>query len=194
MNKKYFIEKKDLDLLPESYSNLGEEFAKNFVKIQKKHTHLNELKERINNLTDELTGLVVDNRRIYNQLKFIKKSYVPKIYLKVYRKNNNPQFYTHVVIRYFNISKTVYLGKRDYIISLLSDKIRSLNNRNFSNKLLIFLKPIIKSYCTRFTDKSSFVNCNISSATFFNNFDRSTSFEENKGSFSDYLKSLPADG
>ena len=193
MNRKYFIEKKDLDLLPEAYSNLGEEFAKNFSKIQKKHTYLNKLKERINNLDNELAGLVVDNRRIYNKLKFIKKSYVPKIYLKVYRKNNNPQFYTHVVINYFNVSKTVYLGKRDYIISLLSNKIKSLNNRNFSNKLLVFLKPIIKSYCTRFTNQSSFINCKISSATFFNNFDRSASIQENQGSFSDYLKSLSAD-
>jgi len=133
--KKYYIEKKDLDLLPESYKSLAVIYASNYDLIQSKQKMVIDLNDRITQVNIELSNLNNANNILYNQLKFIKKSYVPKVYLKVYKKKNNSQLYVHVVIKYFNVSKTVYLGKRDIIITKLSDKIKSFKINNFSKKL-----------------------------------------------------------
>ena len=192
MTKKYYIEKKDLDLLPESYKSLAVIYASNYDLIQSKQKLVIDLNDRITQENIELSNLNNANNILYNQLKFIKKSYVPKVYLKVYKKKNNSQLYVHVIIKYFNVSKTVYLGKRDVIITKLSDKIKSFKINNFSKKLKSYLQPIVRLYCTRFTSQSSFINSKINSTILFTDFDSSVTNVDDKFSFSDYLRSLSA--
>ena len=68
MDRKYYIEKKDLDLLPLDYSNIGREYAVNFDKINKKQQHLIVLKNKINTLKIELNELNSNNKKLKNHL------------------------------------------------------------------------------------------------------------------------------
>ena len=92
----------------------------------------------------------------------------------------------------FWFAKTVYLGKRDVIITKLSDKIKSFKINNFSKKLKSYLQPIVRLYCTRFTSQSSFINSKINSTILFTDFDSSVTNVDDKFGFSDYLRSLSA--
>ena len=192
MDKKYYIEKKDLDLLPLSYSIIGREYAGNFDKINKKKQHLIVLKNKINTLKKDLNELNSNNKRLFNQLKFIKKSYVPRVYIKVYQKNNNTQYYVHAIIRHFGASRTVYLGKKDFLSGLLSNNIKSFNKNRFSTILLKFIKPIIHNYLLSITNKNDFINCTLNSRLFFSPLN-SENQDNSTDTFSEYLRSLSSD-
>lgn len=192
MDRKYYIEKKDLDLLPLDYSNIGREYAVNFDKINKKQQHLIVLKNKINTLKIELNELNSNNKKLFNQLKFIKKSYLPKVYIKVYQKNNNSQYYVNAIIRYFGASRTIYLGKKDILSSLLSNNIKPFNKKKFSIIILKFIKPIIHNHLLNITNKTDFINCILNSKVLL-----SSLTSENQPistyTFSEYLKSLSPD-
>ncbi|MDG2139810.1 MAG: hypothetical protein P8J77_06395 [Flavobacteriales bacterium] len=190
MDKKYYIEKKDLDLLPLAYSSIAKEYADNFDRINKKQQNLMELKEKINKLRINLNELNSNNKRLFNQLKFIKKSYVPRVYIKVYQKNNNAQYYVHAIIRHFGVSRTVYLGKKDFLSGLLYNNIKSFNKNRFSTILLKFIKPIIHNYLLSITNKNDFVNCTLNSRLFFSSLN---SERQDTYTFSEYLRSLSSD-
>ena len=187
MNKKYIIEQKDLENLPESYSFLGSEYAKRFKEIEQKEILIHNFLKKANNLKIECSDLIEVNTVLYKQLKFIKKSYVPKVYLKVYRKNNKPQYYVHVVIKFFNYSKTVYLGKREDVFGMLVNRIPLLRYSNFNSKTLKFLTPIIKSFCLQLTSKDDFISTKFQLKFLLDD------FIVNKNptvGFNDFLKSL----
>ena len=192
MDRKYYIEKKDLDLLPLDYSNIGREYAVNFDKINKKQQHLIVLKNKINTLKIELNELNSNNKKLFNQLKFIKKSYLPKVYIKVYQKNNNSQYYVNAIIRYFGESRTIYLGKKDILLSLLSNNINPFNKKKFSIIILKFIKPIIHNHLLNITNKTDFINCILNSKVLL-----SSLTSENQPistyTFGEYLKSLSPD-
>jgi len=192
LDRKYYIEKKDLDLLPLDYSNIGREYAVNFDKINKKQQHLIVLKNKINTLKIELNELNSNNKKLFNQLKFIKKSYLPKVYIKVYQKNNNSQYYVNAIIRYFGESRTIYLGKKDILLSLLSNNIKPFNKKKFSIIILKFIKPIIHNHLLNITNKTDFINCILNSKVLL-----SSLTSENQPistyTFSEYLKSLSPD-
>jgi len=187
MNKNTIIEKNDLILLPKAYSILGTEYTSRFNQIAKKTLLMDDLLEKAYKLKIECNSLIQTNKIVYNKLKFIRRNYVPKIYLKGYRKNNNPQYYVHVVVNYLDYSKTIYLGKRDDLINLFSSKINLLNKRNFNSKMLKFLSPIIKSYCFKFTSQSDFI---ASKFKFKSLFDKLVISTEVSTGFNDFLKSL----
>jgi hypothetical protein len=187
MNKKYIIEQKDLENLPESYSFLGSEYAKRFKEIEQKEILIHNFLKKANNLKIECSDLIEVNTVLYKQLKFIKKSYVPKVYLKVYRKNNKPQYYVHVVIKFFNYSKTVYLGKREDVFGMLVNRIPLLRYSNINSKTLKFLTPIIKSFCLQLTSKDDFISTKFQLKFLLDD------FIVNKNptvGFNDFLKSL----
>jgi len=192
LDRKYYIEKKDLDLLPLDYSNIGREYAVNFDKINKKQQHLIVLKNKINTLKIELNELNSNNKKLFNQLKFIKKSYLPKVYIKVYQKNNNSQYYVNAIIRYFGESRTIYLGKKDILLSLLSNNINPFNKKKFSIIILKFIKPIIHNHLLNITNKTDFINCILNSKVLL-----SSLTSENQPistyTFGEYLKSLSPD-
>ena len=190
MKSKYIIEKKDLENLPDSYSVLGSEYAKRFIEIEQKEILMHDFLKKANYLKIECGYLIEKNNVLYNQLKFIKKSYVPKVYLKVYRKNSKPQYYVHVVIKYFNYSKTVYLGKREDVFEILSTKISSLSYRNFNSKTLKFLSPIIKSFCMQLNSKDDFISTKFQLKYLLDDF---VVYKDPTIGLNDFLKSLSSD-
>ena len=187
MSKNIIIEKNDLILLPEAYSVLGKEYTNKFNEIEKKTLLMEDLLEKAYKLKMDCNSLIQANKIVYNKLKFIKRNYVPKSYLKCYRKNNNPQYYVHVVVNYLDYSKTIYLGKRDDLINLFSSKIKLLNKRNFNSKMLNFLSPIIKSYCFKFNSQSDFI---ASKFKYKSLFDKVVIPNDDRTGFNDFLKSL----
>ena len=187
MKEKNIIEKNVLENFPDSYSIISEEYSKKVSQIEKKEILIRDFLKKVDNLKIECSYLIEENSVLYNQLKFIKKCYVPKVYLKVYRKNNKPQYYVHLVIKFFNYSKTVYLGKREDVFGMLVNRIPLLRYSNFNSKTLKFLTPIIKSFCLQLTSKDDFISTKFQLKFLLDD------FIVNKNptvGFNDFLKSL----
>ena len=187
MHKKYIIEKKDLDLLPYSYHSLGIIYSSNFDKINKTLKKIKDAKNLINELNITLNSLTNDNIKLYNQLKFIKKNYVPKLYLNLYTKNNKPIKYVNLIIKYFNFSKTIYLGRKSDILNLLSSLKINFSNKNFKPILFNYLKPIILDKCSSIKNQHEFINLKLTSRDLFKNFSEDLNVAKDT-SFSSYLK------
>ena len=161
MHKKYIIEKKDLKKLPESYYNIGIKYSSNYDKINHTINTIETYKKRLIDLKNDLNDLNLENIKLYNQLKFIKKSYVPKIYVNIYTKNKRPIKYVNLIINHFNYSKTIYLGKLSYLISFLS--IKKGSSKSYISNLLKILKPETKNQLSAIKTKSDFISHKFSS-------------------------------
>ena len=155
MHKKYIIEKKDLNKLPESYYNIGIKYSSNYDKINNTINTIETYKKRLIDLKKDLNDLNLENIKLYNQLKFIKKSYVPKIYVNIYTKNKRPIKYVNLIINHFNYSKTIYLGKLSYLVSFL--KISKGSSKSHIKTILKILKPEIHNQLLSFSTKSDFI-------------------------------------
>ena len=185
MNKKYIIEKKDLKLLPSSYYDIGLKYSSNFDKINKLENKIEKSKKLISKLTTTLLSLNNENIQLYNQLKFIKRNYVPSFYINVYTKNKKPTKYVNLIIKYFEFSKTVYLGKKQDLNLLLTE--HSKNTYTFNQSLIEILKPSLLVICSTLKNKLEFIDLKISLDSLLND-----KFEPNKSenTFSSYLKQL----
>ena len=187
MIKKYIIEKNDLAKLPISYASLGKKYSSNYDKINRSLSKIKEAKYLINELENNIDILSKENIKLYNQLKFIKKNYLPRIYINIYIKNNKPVKYVNLIIKYFDYSKTIYLGKYLNIEKFLLDNSSSNSIKNFSTVLYNFLKPVVFDKCKGLKNKSEFINLGLSSSILFSskNIDNKHS---QTSSFSSYLK------
>lgn len=186
MYKKYIIEKKDLVLLPSSYQHLGKLYSSNFEKINKIISKINDAKKSIIDLNNSLDSITNENVKLYNQLKFIKKNYLPRIYINTYVKNNKPNKYVNLIINYFDYSKTIYLGKKNDIEENLLSNL-DINNKSFKASIISYLKPIILAKCTQLRNKSEFISLKINSKALFNS-DNIPIKQIEPESFSSYLK------
>tara|TARA_Y100000766_G_scaffold241696_1_gene219717 strand:+ start:44 stop:616 length:573 start_codon:yes stop_codon:yes gene_type:complete len=187
MYKKYIIENNDLSLLPSAYVNLGKRYSSNFDKINRSISKIKEAKLLINKLENNIDILTKENINLYNQLKFIKKNYLPRIYINIYVKNNKPVKYVNLIIKYFDYSRTIYLGKYLIIEKFLLDNSSNNSVKNFSVVLYNYLKPVVFDKCKDLKNKSEFINLALSSSILFSskNFDNKHS---QTSSFSSYLK------
>ena len=187
MIKKYIIEKNDLAKLPISYVSLGKKYSSNYDKINRSLSKIKEAKFLINELENNIDILSKENIKLYNQLKFIKKNYLPRIYINIYIKNNKPAKYVNLIIKYFDYSRTIYLGKYLNIEKFLLDNSSSNSIKNFSTVLYNFLKPVVFDKCKGLKNKSEFINLGLSSSILFSskNIDNKHS---QTSSFSSYLK------
>ena len=187
MIKKYIIEKNDLAKLPISYVSLGKKYSSNYDKINRSLSKIKEAKFLINELENNIDILSKENIKLYNQLKFIKKNYLPRIYINIYIKNNKPEKYVNLIIKYFDYSRTIYLGKYLNIEKFLLDNSSSNSIKNFSTVLYNFLKPVVFDKCKGLKNKSEFINLNLTSSILFSskNIDNERS---QSSSFSSYLK------
>jgi len=156
MHKKYIIEKNDLNKLPESYYNIGKKYSSNYDKINNIINTIETYKKRLIDLKKDLNDLNLENIKLYNQLKFIKKSYVPKIYVNIYTKNKRPIKYVNLIINHFNYSKTIYLGKLSYLVSFL--KISKGSSKSHIKTILKILKPEIQKQILPIKSKSDFIS------------------------------------
>ena len=187
MHKKYIIENNDLSLLPPAYVSLGKRYSSNFDKINRSLSKIKDAKILINKLENNIDILSKENIKLYNQLKFIKKNYLPRIYLNIYIKNNKPVKYVNLIIKYFDYSRTIYLGKYQNIEKFLLDNSSNNSYKNFSTFLYNYLKPVVFDKCKGLKNKSEFINLGLSSSILFpsTNIDKKHS---QSSSFSSYLK------
>ena len=188
MYRKYIIEKKDLDNLPPSYKEIAINYSSNYNVIQKKVNEINKLKKKINSLNNDVEILLDDTKKLYNQLKFIKKNYLPRIYVKSYTKNNKHQNYINVVVNYFGVSKTIYLGKRERVLTSLNID-SNLSDKRLKQNILASISPIIFKNCRHVRSKLDFHDLSIKSSTIIDN----TFTKNTNDSFSSYLKDLKID-
>lgn len=188
MYKKYIIEKRDLDNLPPSYKEVAINYSSNYNIIQKKVNDINRLKKKINSLNNDVEALLYDTKKIYNQLKFIKKNYIPRIYIKSYTKNNKYQKYINIVVNYFGVSKTIYLGKREKVLTSFNID-SSLSEKKIKQNILTSISPFIFKCCKDVKSKFDFIDLSITSKTIFTNI---ISYNAND-SFSNYLKGFKID-
>ena len=185
MYRKYIIEKKDLDNLPTSYKEVAINYSSNYNNIQKKVNEIKKLKKRINLLNNDVETLLDVTKTIYNQLKFIKKNYLPRIYVNSYTKNNKNQKYLNVVVNYFDTSKTIYLGKRESVLTSFNID-SNLPEKRLKQNLLSLISPIILKSCRDVKTKLDFVDLSIKSNTIIDN----KVSKNTNDSFSNYLKNL----
>ena len=185
MNKKYIIEKKDLINLPESYFNIGRKYSSNYDKINNTLNTIEIYKNRLVDLKKDLNKLNLENVRLYNQLKFIKKSYVPKIYLNIYTKNKRPVKYVNLIINHFNYSKTIYLGKLSFLVSFLS--IKKGSSKTYIRNLLKILKPEIQNLLSPIKTRSDFISHKFTSKKILEG-SVSKSSDNQSDTFINYLK------
>ena len=185
MYKKYIIEKKELGNLPSSYKEVAINYSRNYDDIQKKVNEINKLKRKINFLNNDIEILLDDTRSLYNQLKFIKKNYLPRIYIKFYSKNNKYQTYVNLVVNYFGVSKTIYLGKKEMVLTSLDIAINS-SEKKLKNNILELITPIVFNICNGVQSRLDFIDLTIKSVNLIGN---SRKIDVNE-SFSSYLKDL----
>tara|TARA_B110000003_G_scaffold77489_1_gene79042 strand:+ start:13 stop:576 length:564 start_codon:yes stop_codon:yes gene_type:complete len=185
MYKKYIIEKKELDNLPPSYKEVAINYSRNYDSIQKKVNEINKLKKKINFLNNDIEILLDNTRSLYNQLKFVKKNYLPRIYIKFYTKNNKHQRYVNVVVNYFGVSKTIYLGKKEMVLTSLDIAINN-SEKKLKKNILELITPIVFNICNSVQSKLDFIDLSIKSANLIGN---SRQIDVNE-SFSSYLKDL----
>ena len=119
----------------------------------------------------------------YNQLKFIKRNYVPSFYINVYTKNHKPTKYVNLIIKYFEFSKTVYLGKKLELNLLLAE--HNKNENTFNQSLIEILKPSLLVVCSTLKNKFEFIDTKITLDLLLENKLHSTKTEK---TFSSYLK------
>ena len=162
MYKKYIIEKKELGNLPSSYKEVAINYSRNYDDIQKKVNEINKLKKKINFLNNDIEILLDDTRSLYNQLKFIKKNYLPRIYIKFYSKNNKYQTYVNLVVNYFGVSKTIYLGKKEMVLTSLDIAINS-SEKKLKNNILELITPIVFNICNGVQSRLDFIDLSIKS-------------------------------
>ena len=110
---------------------------------------------------------------------------MPKIYVNIYVKNNKPNKYVNLIINYFDYSKSIYLGKKNDIETLLSNL--NLNIRPFKTSVISYLKPFILAQCSQLRNKSEFISLKINSKSLFNS-DNIPNKQIEPESFSSYLK------
>ena len=187
MHKKYIIENNDLSLLPSAYVNLGKRYSSNYDKINNSLSKIKEARFLINELENNIDILSKENIKLYNQLKFIKKNYLPRIYLNMYIKNNNPVKYVNLIIKYFDYSRTIYLGKYLNIEKFLLNKGFNNSIKNFSSVLYNYLKPVVFDKCKGLKNKSEFINLGLSSSILFPTINIDIKHSQSS-SFSSYLK------
>ena len=183
MNKKYIIEKNDLQQLPSSYYDLGLKYSSNFDKINRLENKIEKSKKLISELSATLLSLNNENIQLYNQLKFIKRNYVPSFYINVYTKNQKPTKYVNLIIKYFDFSKTIYLGKKLDLNLLLIEHNKNANT--FNQSLIEILKPSLLVICSTLKNKFEFIDLKITLDLLL---DKKFESNNTENTFSSYLK------
>ena len=157
------IENKFEIYLPSSY-------LESIVKSKLNNTILNSLLTKRKRIIKTLENLDVEieitshkRQILHNQTSYIKKKYLPKIYYKQYYKKNQSTLFSHIVIKYLLISRTVYFGKIDNLIDNFSKLNLNLDHSNFKSKIFPLLYPKVLVFLSSIKNESEFLNLNIKS-------------------------------
>ena len=192
MNNK-IIEKYLDSFLPASYLEILDKSKLNNSSIKSIEKKKFILIKNLEKLDYEIQILSLKRQSLKNQVSFIKKNYFPKIYFKQYYKKNQSTLFSHIVIKYFLISKTIYFGKVDRLIDLFSLKGIQLSHNNFQEIIMTILYPKILDYLSNFKNKTEFIQSKITSKDLIAFvLDNEINNDKNLGDVSllDYLRSL----
>ena len=190
--KKKDIENKFEMYLPSSYleairqSQLNNTILKSLLAKRKR------IIKSLENLDVEIEKISHKRQLLHNQTAYIKKKYLPKIYYKQYYKKNQSTLFSHIVIKYLFISRTVYFGKIDKLINIFSSLNLSLDHNNFKSKIFPLLYPKVLDFLSSIKNESEFLNLNINSNNLIS-FVLDNKVDDNNEkdiSLLDYIKSL----
>jgi len=157
------IENKFEMYFPSSYleaihqTQLNDTILKSLLKKRKR------IIKSLENLDVEIEKTSHKRQILHNQTSYIKKKYLPKIYYKQYYKKNQSTLFSHIVIKYLLISRTVYFGKIDNLIDNFSKLNLNLNHSNFKSKIFPLLYPKVLVFLSSIKNESEFLNLNIKS-------------------------------
>lgn len=186
------IENKFEMYLPSSYleaihqSQLNDTILKSLLKKRKR------IIKSLENIDVEIEKISHKRQLLHNQTAYIKKKYLPKIYYKQYYKKNQSTLFSHIVIKYHLISRTVYFGKIDKLINKFSSLNLSLDHNNFKSKIFPLLYPKVLDFLSNIKNESEFLNLNINSNNLIS-FVLDNKVDDNNEkdtSLLDYIKSL----
>lgn len=136
MKKLDYLDKLDYEKLPQSYKDTKSQFhiiSRELIKLDKKK---DKLKLELKSITVNRKSIKKQHTKLYKELEFINKSYLPKCYVVIDNKNSG-QFLNLIIKHQSNI--TMYLGKKEYVIKELKPFINNLNNYNFKSKINDFM-------------------------------------------------------
>ena len=191
MNKKN-IENKLEAYLPTAYLESVEQSQLNNAILNSLLTKRKRIIKTLENLDVEIEKTSHKRQILHNQTSYIKKKYLPKIYYKQYYKKNQSTLFSHIVIKYHLISRTVYFGKIDNLIDNFSKLNLNLDHSNFKSKIFPLLYPKVLVFLSSIKNESEFLNLNIKSnhlISFVLDNKVDDNIEKNT-SLLDYIKSL----
>ena len=160
MNKKN-LENKLEAYLPTAYLESVEQSQLNNAILNSLLTKRKRIIKTLENLDVEIEKTSHKRQILHNQTSYIKKKYLPKIYYKQYYKKNQSTLFSHIVIKYLLISRTVYFGKIDKLIDNFSKLNLNLDRSNFKSKIFPLLYPKVLVFLSSIKNESEFLNLNI---------------------------------
>ena len=190
--KKKDIENKFEMYLPPSYLETIHQSQLNNTILKSLLTKRKRIIKSLENLDVEIEKTSHKRQLLHNQTTYIKKKYLPKIYYKQYYKKNQSTLFSHIVIKYHLISRTVYFGKIDKLINKFSNLNLSLDHNNFKSKIFPLLYPKVLDFLSSIKNESEFLNLNIKSNNLIS-FVLDNKVDDNNEkdiSLLDYIKSL----
>jgi len=145
MKKLDYLDKLDYEKLPQSYKDTKSQFhivSRELIKLDKKK---DKLKLELKSITVNRKSIKKQHTKLYKELEFINKSYLPKCYVVIDNKNSG-QFLNLIIKHQSNI--TMYLGSKEFVIESLKPFINNLNNYNFKSKINDFMEIKISELIT----------------------------------------------
>ena len=179
--------------LPQSYIETLEKSKLNNIGFNSLISKRNKLINALKLINVELDKLAHERQLLISQSTFIKKKYIPKVYYKQYYKKNQSILFSHIIIKYHLISKTIYFGKVDSLIILFSNLNLQLDVNNFKEKIFPLLLPKVLDFLSNIKNEAEFKNLKIKSTqliSFIIEMENNVADFENNGSLLDYIKSL----
>ena len=105
------------------------------------------------------------------------------LFILMFIQKIKPTKYVNLIIKYFEFSKTVYLGKKLELNLLLTE--HNKNKKTFNQSLIEILKPSLLAICSTLKNKFEFIDLKITLDLLLENRLDSTNAEN---TFSSYLK------
>ena len=138
MKKLDFIDRVDYDKLPIDIKNKRQLLTNLGKQLRKLDKRKDKLKLEIKTIQTETKSIKKQHTKLYKELEFINKSFVPKCYVQPYTKNNNPTIFLNLIIKHTKTT-SVYLGKKVDVFNKLESHIGSkITERNYQYKINMF--------------------------------------------------------
>ena len=138
MKKLDFIDRVDYNKLPTDVKNKRQSLTDLGKQLRKLDKRKDKLKLEIKTIQTETKSFKKQYTKLYKDLEFINKSYLPKCYIQPYTKGDNSTIYLNLMIKHTK-STSIYLGKKVDVFNKLESHIDGkLTERNYQYKINSF--------------------------------------------------------